>query len=228
MAKIIKEGGVTYRQLEQGETVIGGDMFLNLAGRLHGVNVNILGSSVYSDCNIYRKVPSIKADAKEFAKKLDRLPDEIKAMSGVPGDLKAALGNSSKPDLTHVRKTLMTYIARACEYGDAKYERANYMRPAGDTKENFLRYRAYARAAASHIMETLDAMELHQSLDPDLKDVVGMRAAMYAADTDFTEGVKVGASGLPHLAHAAASLMMTIVQAALAGDLPSDPGRPWE
>lgn len=207
MAEIIEVGGVKYRQLESGEIVIGGDMVLGLTGRLRDVNANLRGSSVYSDSNVYRPVTVTKP----------------------AGDLKAALGNSSKPDLTHVRKTLMTYIARACEYGDAKYERANYMRSAGDTtKGNFLRYRAYARAAASHIMETLDAMELHQSLDTDLKDVEGMRAAMYAADTDVTEGAKVGASGLPHLAHAAASLMMTIVQATLSGDLPKDPGRPWE
>lgn len=144
-------------------------------------------------------------------------------------DMKAALGNGSKPDLTHVRTAIMTYIARACEYGSAKYQRANYMRPVGDNtpRDNFVRFRAYLRSAQSHIAKTLDAMEAHQSTDPDLVDVAGMRRAAYSADMDETPGTAVGASMLPHVAHAAAGLMMSIVQATLYGLLPDDPGQPW-
>lgn len=142
-------------------------------------------------------------------------------------DLKAALGNGSKPDITHVRKPLMNYIARACEYGSAKYERANYMRPTGSSREDFIRFGAYLRSAISHFVETADAMELHLSQDPKLEDLEGMRAAMYAADTDVTPGASVGASGLPHVAHGLAGAMMALVQATGAGMLPADPGQPW-
>lgn len=142
-------------------------------------------------------------------------------------DMKAALGNASKPDITHVRTALMTYIARACEYGSAKYERSNYMRRKDSPREDFERFRAYLRSAWSHIGKILDAMELHQANDPDLEDVTGMMRACYAADTDVTPGAPVGASSLPHVAHAGAGLMMAIVQGVLCGMLPEDPGQPW-
>ena len=143
-------------------------------------------------------------------------------------DLKAALGNGSKPDITHVRTPLMTYAARACEYGSDKYERANYLRRVEGMRAAFERNRAYTRAAVSHLMRKLDAMEAHQSTDPNLTDVEGMKRAAYAADTDATPGAKVGASLLPHDAHATASLNMAIAQAVDAGLLPSDPGQPWK
>ena len=154
-------------------------------------------------------------------------------------DLKEALGSARKADVTHVRSGIKRYIARACEYGSAKYERGNYLRPAaagakrGGTqapelvRADFNRLRAYLRAAASHIDATLDAMELHLAEDPQLLDVEGMRRAAYAEDTDAKPGCRVGASGLPHVAHAAASLMMAIEQATVYGLLPDDPGEPW-
>ncbi len=143
-------------------------------------------------------------------------------------DMKAALSNTSKPDITHVRTALMTYIARACEYGSAKYERSNYMRSKDSPKEDFERFRAYLRSGVSHFVKCLDAMELHQANDPDLEDVPGMMRACYAPDTDETPGAKVGASQLPHVAHGCAGVMMSIVQAVLCGMLPEDPGQPWE
>ena len=142
-------------------------------------------------------------------------------------DLKEALGSARKADITHVRSGIKRYIARACSYGSAKYERANFLRPAGDTRADFERLRAYLRAASSHIDATLDAMELHLANDPQLVDVEGMRRAAYAEDTDAKPGCPVGASGLPHVAHAAASLMMAIEQATVYGLLPTDPGEPW-
>lgn len=145
-------------------------------------------------------------------------------------DMKEGLSSARKADTTHCRKSLAVYVARACEYGSAKYERANYARPArvhplmGD---NFERLRKYLRAAKDHIEDTLTSMERHQAGDPHLVDLDGMLRAAYAEDTDVKPKCPVGASGLPHLAHAAASLMMAIEQATLYGLLPADPGQPW-
>ncbi len=85
----------------------------------------------------------------------------------------------------------------------------------------------YARAARGHIDAMLESMERHQSRDPSLVDVEGMKAAAYAVDTDAKPGQKIGASMLPHIAPACASLMMAITQATDCGLLPKDPGTPW-
>jgi hypothetical protein len=53
-----------------------------------------------------------------------------------------------------------------------------------------------------------------------------MMVAAYAKDTDA--GIKFPASGLPHVAHAVASLNMAIAQAVNGELLPADPGKPWE
>lgn len=150
-------------------------------------------------------------------------------------DSKEALGSNRKPDLTHVRKATMTYIARPCEYGSAKYERSNFLRAANPSPDSeacelagdFLRFRAYLRAAVSHLVETLDSMELHQATDPHLADEAGLRRAAYAEDLDVTPGSSIGPSRLPHVAEALASLNMAVTQAANAGLLPIDPGTPW-
>jgi hypothetical protein len=144
-------------------------------------------------------------------------------------DMKAALGNFFKPNITHVRVAIMTYIARACEYGSDKYERGNYMRPTKNNTpaENFERFEGYLRSVLTHIVKTLDSMEAHRSFDPNLEDLPGMMRACYAPDTDPGND-KVGSSYLPHVAHAAAGLMMAIVQATLFGMLPKDPGCPWK
>ena len=149
-------------------------------------------------------------------------------------DLKAALNSTLKPDITHCRTPYLNYTARACMYGNVKYERANYARPTGDgphttpTREDFERFRAYLRAGASHIFQVLDAMEAHQANDPQFLDVEGMKRAAFAVDTDVTPGAKVGASLLPHVSPACASLNMAITQAVACGLLPADPGPTWE
>jgi hypothetical protein len=142
-------------------------------------------------------------------------------------DLKEALSGSRKADITHMRTPFLVYGSRACEYGDDKYTRGNYAREMATTAEDYVRLRAYLRAAASHILTTLDSMEYHQADDPDLTDVEGMKAAAYAEDTDYKEGQAIGASGLPHLCGAVASLNMAITQATRCGLLPDDPGTPW-
>jgi hypothetical protein len=150
-------------------------------------------------------------------------------------DLKEALSSTRKPDITHVRKAFMVYTCRPCEYGDDKYQRANYLRAVADggytgtpTKADLKRFQAYLRAAASHLFECLDSIELFLSTDPDCTDVNAMRRAAYAEDTDVTPGAKVGPSLLPHVAPACSSLQMAIQQAVLSGLLPADPGRPWD
>lgn len=144
-----------------------------------------------------------------------------------PKDMKEGLSSARKADLTHIRGAFLYYTARPCEYGSVKYERANFLRAVGGTKENFERFRKYLRAAVAHLVETLDAMELHQASDPYLEDEEGMRRAAYAVDTDTTPGSKVGPSLLPHVAPACASLLMAITQATTYGLLPKDPGTPW-
>ena len=149
-------------------------------------------------------------------------------------DLKEGLSSSRKPDITHCRTPFLNYTARPCEYGSVKYERSNFMRATGGkahaapNAEDFERLRKYLRAAASHIYQTLDSMERHQANDPKLLDVEGMKKAAFAVDTDVTPGSKVGASRLPHVAPACASLNMAITQAAECGLLPEDPGPTWE
>jgi hypothetical protein len=141
--------------------------------------------------------------------------------------MKESLSSGRKPDLTHVRLPFMTYTARPCEYGSVKYERANYLREVDGVRADFERFRAYLRAAASHIFETLDAMEKHQANDPKLLDIAGMKRAAYAVDTDAKPGCPHGPSLLPHVAPACASLMMAVTQATESGLLPRDPGQPW-
>lgn len=149
-------------------------------------------------------------------------------------DIKEAMGaGARKPDLTHLRSVFATYVVRPCEYGCDKYERANYLRATGEgphtepTAEDVARLRVYLRAMISHGMLVLDSLEKHQAQDPELKDVVGMKRAAYAVDTDTKPGQKVGASFLPHIAMCGSSLMMAIEQAAACGLLPVDPGTPW-
>lgn len=154
-------------------------------------------------------------------------------------DLKESLSSSRKPDITHVRKALMVYIARGCEYGDktqgGKYVRSNFMRPASEhpkgsleaLRADFKRLRSYLRAVQSHVTGALDALERHTALDPDLNDLDGMRRAAYAEDADAMPDCVVGPSFLPELAGCAASLNMAITQGVESGLLPSDPGQPW-
>jgi hypothetical protein len=144
------------------------------------------------------------------------------------GDLKEALSSGRKPDTTHVRYETEVYIARASEYGDDKYQRGNYLRPAGSVRDSFKRHRQYLRSVRDHIAKILGPMERHLARDPLLEDEDGMLAAVRTPDLDVTPGAKVGASGLPHHAHAAAAMNMLITQAVDDGLLPADPGQPWK
>jgi len=149
-------------------------------------------------------------------------------------DMKECLTSTRKADTTHVRGPFKVYTSRPCEWGSVKYERSNFVRPSTAsvdetvrTRADFLRLRAYARAAQDHIGAMLDAMELHQASDPQLEDVQGMRIAAYAVDLDCKPGDPHGPSLLPHIAPACASLNMAVTQAVVFGLLPADPGQPW-
>lgn len=154
-------------------------------------------------------------------------------------DMKEALSSGRKADTTHVRRYFQNYTARPCEWGNVKYERGNYLREPSPPREedkavdsltarSFIRFRSYLRAARDHIDDTLQAMEEHLANDPHLEDIEGMKAAAYAVDLDEKPDCKFGASLLPHVAPACASLMMAIEQAVKYGLLPKDPGTPWE
>lgn len=140
-------------------------------------------------------------------------------MSGTLQDMKAALRSGAKPQFSHVRSGVKTYIARNCEYGSDKYERANYLRPTPSIADDFERLRGYAEAAERHLTGLTDSLERHQALDPLLEDVEGMKRAAYAADEE---------SGLPHVGGLVTSAMMLIEQAIQCGLLPKDPGQPWK
>lgn len=141
-------------------------------------------------------------------------------------DMKEALNSGVKPDITHMRTPTLNYNGRQCEYGNDKYERANYLRSVEGLRAAFERYRSYLRAGMSHIVKNLDAMEKHQASDPNLEDFEGMKLAAYAADME--ESPKFPASGLPHVGGGIASLNMAVTQAVDAGLLPADPGQPWK
>jgi hypothetical protein len=104
----------------------------------------------------------------------------------------------SKPDLSHVRRALMVYVARAHEFGDQQPGRAR-----GDWLERRTRdaLRNHLRAVVGHVMEELDALEL---------------GGAAARDRE---------SGVLHLAHAAARINMAIAVGVLGGILPDDPDR---
>jgi hypothetical protein len=150
-------------------------------------------------------------------------------------DVKEGTTTGRKPDTTHVRSSFLVYSSRPGEYGCDKYvDRANYLRPTGEaahttpTKADVARLRNYVRASMDHARKMLDAIEHHEALDPEFKDIDGLRRATYAADTDTTPGNAIGPSLLPHIAPACTSLMMAIEQAIGCGLLPEDPGQPWK
>jgi hypothetical protein len=156
-------------------------------------------------------------------------------VSGPLRDMKEALSNRRKPDVTHVRLTIKNYISRANEYGNVKgYERGNFLRPSDGIPHDvpnaadFRRLREYLRAMMNHADLVLNAMELHEAMHPQIDDdIAAMKAACFCPDDDQPPN-GFPPSMLPHLAACAASLNIALEQAALCNLLPRDPGRPWE
>jgi len=136
----------------------------------------------------------------------------------VKGDMKEGLTNG-KPQLSQLPQVGLVYTARAFEYGcsPTKYERGNYLRPTVDTLADFDRLLSYLDALLRHATKVTTEMNRARGCtdqtDADLK------AAAMCIDKE---------SGLPHLCGMMASGMMAIQQAADAGLIPADPGRPWD
>jgi hypothetical protein len=136
----------------------------------------------------------------------------------VSGDLKHGL-TSSRPRLSIIGRHAMTHLCRAMEYGADKYKRGNYHGnpPAGVGAE--ARVLGYVDAALRHLTEVSQLYNVAHGTDGDT------RAAVAVTDDVASRGFP--ASGLPHLSHALASLMVAIECAVQDGLLPADPGQPW-
>lgn len=136
-------------------------------------------------------------------------------------DMKHGL-TSDRPRLTITPRTAQVYTTRALEYGADKYRRGNYHAPPPPHVSEVERLLGYLDAAIRHASEVADRINraIGAGGDPEL-----LRAACAAAD-DVASG-NFPASGLPHLAHALASLSIGVTCAADAGLLPTDPGQPW-
>jgi len=163
----------------------------------------------------------IKNRAKKFGRQTSEYrvaPLAYKLPTTVKGDMKEGLTNG-KPQLSQLPQAGLIYTARAFEYGcsPTKYERGNYLRPTVDTLADFDRLLSYIDALLRHATKLTTEMNRARGCtdqtEADLK-----AAAMYI-DKE---------SGLPHLCGMMASGMMAIQQAADAGLIPADPGRPWE
>lgn len=148
------------------------------------------------------------------------LPDHTTriTISPVKGDMKAGLTND-KPELSQLPYDALVYTTRAFEYGASpgKYERGNFLRRTTDVLADYHRLSKYLDAALRHITATTTSM-LRVSGTTE-KTEADLRSGAFAQDPE---------SGLPHLCHALASLMMGVQQAVDSGLLPAHLGRPWE
>lgn len=133
--------------------------------------------------------------------------------SGTPvADMKPPAG--VKAPLAQVPLALSTYTSRAHQFGAEKYAVGNYLRESPDGALTMAM--GYSSALMRHVGAFNDSIIRHLGgglgHEPDATD------AAYAADPE---------SGLPHLAHAAASLGMLIQKLVDLGYLPADPGITW-
>ncbi len=135
-------------------------------------------------------------------------------MSDKKSDMKAALGGK-KPPLAHVSIGLLNYTARAHQYGAHKYAIGNYLRPSPDG-DDVGRLLDYISAAQRHLAQWSDSIIRFLGEGKDKEET--KEKAVYSADPE---------SGLPHSAHATASLSMALQQAIDVGLLPADPGITW-
>jgi hypothetical protein len=142
----------------------------------------------------------------------------IMKLSLTKGDMKEGLTNG-KPQLSQLPQAGLVYTTRAFEYGcsPTKYERGNYLRPTLDTLADFDRLLSYLDALLRHA--TKITTEMNRARGCTDQTETDLRAAAMCIDKE---------SGLPHLCGMMASGMMAIQQAADAGLIPADPGRPWD
>lgn len=145
-------------------------------------------------------------------------------MGEILKDLKETLNGAPKADLTHVRRAFKIYTARANQYGEMKYDRANYLAPGKTDLDTAKMLRDYLRAVENHISYVVESLELVFLAEQE-SDKEALRSAFSLPDNERNGDYP--ASLLPHLAHACASLNMLVAKAALHGFIPADPGTPW-
>lgn len=131
-----------------------------------------------------------------------------------PSDMKAGLGK--KPPVSDIPPAALTYMARGFQYGMAKYERGNYLRPAPEGMSDAERLLEYIAAIQRHASAWADSIIRH--LGGGRNALASLQEACYAAD---------GESKQPHAAHLGASFAMAVQQAVDAGLMPADAGTPW-
>lgn len=153
-----------------------------------------------------------------------RAPAESRSLTSAPGDMKAGL-TSSRPKLSIVPAAGELYQCRAMEYGADKYARGNYHNgpPAGVTPA--ARVMGYVDAALRHLRAVADAYNRESPVAQGPASLT-FGAALAAQDTVASGGFP--ASGLPHLAHAMASVALAIQCGVDDSLLPDDPGQPWK
>jgi len=136
-----------------------------------------------------------------------------------PSDMKHGL-TSSKPKLSIIGRRSMNYQTRGMEYGDDKYARGNYYNapPAGVSRVE--RFMGYVDAAMRHLTDIALAYNYAKGTGGD----VG--AACSIIDDEING--EFPPSMLPHIALAAASMMVGIEVAVMDGILQADPGQPWK
>jgi hypothetical protein len=135
------------------------------------------------------------------------------------GDMKHGLTSSARPKLSIVGRNAQVYTCRAMEYGAAKYARGNYHGDPPDGVSKPDRMLGYVDAAIRHLTEVAQAVNVAKGTGGD--EYVAFRV------TDDVSGGGFPASGLPHIAHALASLMVLVEVGVQDGILPADPGQPW-
>jgi hypothetical protein len=140
------------------------------------------------------------------------------------GDLKAGL-TSHKTDATIIGMHAEDYQASGMAYGADKYAKGNYYGSPPEGVDEVDRYLGYIAAAQRHLRKVCQAIVIAKGTGGD------QRAACAVTDDepgkDKAGNITFPASGLPHIAHALASLMILVEVGVMDGLLPAFPGRPW-
>lgn len=137
----------------------------------------------------------------------------------VIGDMKQGL-TSGRPKLSIVPGPGKLYGCRGLEYGENKYARGNYYGPPPATTTPVHRFLGYLDATHRHLDAVSDALNRALGTGGDIT------AACRLIDSVSSGGFP--ASGLPHVAHAMASLLLLITVGVEDGLLVEDPGQPWK
>jgi hypothetical protein len=141
------------------------------------------------------------------------------------GDMKAGL-TSGRPKLSIVPAAGELYTCRAMEYGDDKYARGNYHGSPPEGVSPAARVMGYVDAAIRHLRAVASEYNRACGVRTDVSGYDECADALCTPDDVASGGFP--ASGLPHLAHALASLAIGVQCGVDDGLLPPDPGQPWK